>query len=120
MRNWLLLSILFISFSACTKKANTDAFDTETWVADPDGCQLKRTEMVDQIYEVKREVLGLHQKSILKVFGKPDEEELYERSQTYFIYAIDPSGDCETSADDPRKLYIRFTALGIANEVNIK
>lgn len=120
MRNWLLFSFFLIVISSCTKSANTEAFDSETWISDPKGCELKRVEQIDQIYEVKQEVLGLHQKSILKIFGKPDEEELYERSQTYFIYGIDPSGDCENKIEDPRKLYIRFTALGIANEVNIK
>ncbi|NVK85638.1 MAG: hypothetical protein HWE21_15040, partial [Cytophagia bacterium] len=52
---------------------------------------------------------------------QPESEELYERSQTYYFYAIDPSEECDgTASDDPRILSIRFTALGIANEVDIR
>lgn len=117
----LLLTVLTICFlAACTKKADLGDFDEERWKNDPNGCLGERSQMVDQIREAKPKLLGLYQKSVIKVLGRPEQEELYKRSQTYYIYAIDPSEDCSDPHDDPRFLRIRFTSLGIANEVNIR
>lgn len=118
-----LLSLLLITslVFSCTKKAELGDFDTEKWKSDPNGCQGLRAEMIDELLEVKPNLLGLYQKSIIKALGQPESEELYERSQTYYFYAIDPSKKCdEVGAEEPRVLSIRFTALGIANEVNIR
>ena len=106
---------------SCTKKAELGDFDTEKWKSDPNGCQGVRAEMIDDLLEVKPNLLGLYQKSIIKALGQPESEELYERSQTYYFYSIDPSEKCNTNLEEePRILSIRFTALGIANEVNIR
>lgn len=105
----------------CTKKAELGDFDTEKWKSDPNGCEGIRAEMIDDLLEVKPNLLGLYQKSIIKALGQPEGEELYERSQIYYFYAIDPSEKCNTNREEePRTLSIRFTALGIANEVNIR
>jgi len=121
LRNILILIITFLLFSGCTKKVELGNFDSEKWKSDPNGCQGIRSEMIDDLLEVKPNLLGLYQKSIIKALGQPESEELYERSQTYYFYAIDPSADCANSKDDdPRILSIRFTALGIANEVDIR
>lgn len=120
MKRLLLLFALIIISISCTKKADLGDFDTDKWKADLNGCKGDRAEMVKDLLEVKPNVLGLYQKSVIAAFGQPEEEELYKRSQTYYIYHIDPSEDCESSVEDPRVLRIRFTSLGIANEVNIR
>lgn len=117
----LLLTVLSIYLMAsCTKKADLGDFNQEQWKNDPNGCLGERAQMVDDIREAKSKLLGLYQKSIIKVLGRPEQEELYKRSQTYYIYAIDPSKECSEPDADPRFLRIRFTSLGIANEVNIR
>lgn len=121
MKKLLLIAFIGFSLVACTKKAELGDFDTEKWQSDPNGCKGIRAEMMDDLLKVKPKLLGLYQKSIIKALGQPEGEELYERSQTYYFYAIDPSEKCDTpELSDPRRLSIRFTALGIANEVNIR
>ncbi|WP_420386789.1 hypothetical protein [Roseivirga sp.] len=118
-----LFIILLISSTllSCTKSLDLGDFDAEKWKSDPEGCQNIRPEMVDDLRELKPKLLGLYQKSVIKALGQPEREELYERSQTYYIYSIDPSEKCDNQVNtEPRELRIRFTALGIANEVNIR
>ncbi len=76
--------------------------------------------MIDDLIAVKSKFLGLYQKTVIKSLGQPEDQELYSRSQTFYVYYIDPAASCESSVEDPRVLEIRFTSLGIANEVNIK
>lgn len=114
-----LLAVL-ACLSNCTKKIDVGDFDIDTWKADSRGCKGQRAEMTQQVMELKPKLLELYQKSVIEVLGKPEEQELYERSQTFYIYYLDPAGDCENSRANPRKLMVRFTALGIANEVNIR
>lgn len=117
--SFTLISLLFIC-SACTKRADLGDFDSEMWKSDIKGCDGIRAKMVDQLVEVKPKLRGLYQKTIIKALGQPEEQELYKRSQTYYVYYIDPAPSCENTVEDPRILEVRFTSLGIANEVNIK
>ena len=116
----LLLIIVLLFFTACANKTDLGEFDTGAWKEDRHGCDKKREKLVEQLKPVKQNLLGLYQKSIIKILGQPEGQELYKRSQTYYIYYIDPSDECEQGIENPRKLEVRFTALGIANEVNIK
>lgn len=118
------LVVIILSFSllitACTKKAEVGDFDSAKWIGDQNGCLNQRSEMVQDLIKIKPNLLALYHKSIIEVLGKPDAEELYERSQTYYWYYIDPSPKCDQPSENPRKLSIRFTAMGIANEIDIK
>ena len=119
IKNSFLFLALILTLG-CTKKIDVGDFDSEKWIADRQGCSGDRIEMIDDVIKIKANLLGLYQKSILKVLGKPEGEELYERSQTYWWYYLDPANECDNSIDNPRKLTIRYTALGIANEVDIQ
>lgn len=118
------LVVIILSFSllitACTKKADVGDFDSAKWIGDQNGCLNQRSEMVQDLIKIKPNLLALYHKSIIEILGKPDAEELYERSQTYYWYYIDPSPKCDQPSENPRKLSIRFTAMGIANEIDIK
>lgn len=120
MHKLIPIFFIFLLFSGCTKKIDVGDFDTEKWISDRQACAGERAEMIDDILKNKENLLGLYQKSIIKVLGKPEGEELYERSQTYWWYYIDPALECDNAIEDPRKLTIRFTALGIANEIDIQ
>lgn len=120
MRSLLLLIFTVFIVTACTKRAALGDFDTQRWKDDPKGCKGERAGMVDQLIEVKTKFLGLYQKKVIKALGKPEKQELYKRSQTYYIYYIDPAASCKSADKNPRMLQIRFTSLGIAAEFNIK
>mgnify|MGYP000962753371 CR=1 FL=1 len=104
----------------CGNKLDLGDFDKTKWQADANGCNSVRSTMLEELDEIKPELLGLYQKAIIKVLGQPEEQELYKRSQTYYIYWLDPIEGCTAPTENPRKLEVRFTALGIANEINIR
>ncbi|KYG72746.1 hypothetical protein [Roseivirga echinicomitans] len=116
----ITLCSVFLFATACTKKIDVGDFDSAKWIGDQEGCSSQRAEMIQDLIKIKPNLLALYHKSIIEVLGKPEAEELYERSQTYYWYYIDPSPKCDQPSENPRKLSIRFTALGIANEIDIK
>lgn len=120
MKKIIQLTIGICLLNACTKKADPGDFDVKAWLDDPKGCQGVRATMSEDLAELRPKLLGCYQKQIIKVLGTPEEQELYRRSQTYYIYYIDPAEDCPNAAQNPRKLEVRFTALGIANELNVR
>ena len=63
---------------------------------------------------------GLKTSDIESYLGKPDAQELYDRSQRYYIYFIEPGPKCEAANENPQALFVRFSAVGIANEFTIK
>ncbi len=113
----LLVTILTLG---CSSPTDLGHFDIKRWKEDVNGCKGDRAEMIDDLVKVKSKFLGLYQKAIIKSLGQPEDQELYKRSQTYYVYYIDPAPGCESSPEEPRVLEMRFTSLGIANEVNIK
>lgn len=120
MKKAVVPIIFLLLISSCTKRVDLGDFDAEKWRLDVNGCSGERALMIDDLIEAKPNLLGLYQKKIIKALGAPEEQELYKRSQTYYVYYIDPAGTCADHEEDPRILEIRFTSLGIANEVNIK
>ena len=63
---------------------------------------------------------GLKAEQIEEYLGKPDAQELYNRSQRYYIYFLEPGPKCENALEDPQALFVRFSAVGIANEFTIR
>ena len=118
--NTLLFTVILVFLTNCGRKTDLGEFDKQAWKKDRYGCDGERKKLIEDLKPVKQNLLGLYQKAIIQFLGQPEDQELYKRSQTYYIYYIDPSDDCTASEENPRKLEVRFTALGIANEVNIK
>ncbi len=115
-----MLLLFTIAIGGCGNRLDVGDFDTSRWKDDLNGCKGDRAEMTEALNELKPKLLGLYQKAILKVLGQPEEQELYKRSQNYYIYYIDKGPKCDSSTEGARRLEVRFTALGIANEVNIR
>lgn len=119
-RGILFICLLTCCLTSCLKKVEVGNFNVEEWKKDKNGCLELRPNLIDELNQNKKAFLGLYQKDILDVFGQPEEQELYKRSQTYYVYYIDAASGCPNPVEDPRKLFIRFTSLGIANEVTIR
>ncbi len=110
----LLLSIVFIS---CDRPLPSLAnVDQERWKNDKSGCKGDRAAMLQPLKEQKAKLQGLSEMQIVKLLGKPDQNELYKRNQKFFFYWI--SGPkCST---DSLRLGIRFTAMGFAKEISFE
>ncbi len=113
------LSILLV-LTFCNKKKKIENFDSETWVADEYGCSGERLDLMDEILKVKFKLRGKKMSEIEDILGKPEGIELYKRDQKYYIYYMEPNENCQTSKDNPLKLYVRFSAVGIANEFTVR
>jgi hypothetical protein len=92
-------------------------FDAEAWGNDKRGCNEIRKQSVDQLYEYKDMLLGFNQNEIKHYLGRPDEQELYNRSQTFFHYYVTGHTECGTGESSPIIVQIRFNALNSSNEV---
>ncbi len=121
----LVLAIILIGIvSSCGNKTiSIEGLDTNSWKADSKGCKGLRVPLETEYLSSKDKLKGYSQKEIMSILGRPDEVELYKRSQKFFIYYIQPGPGCEKNdigEHRPKSLFIRFSALDISNEIFVK
>ncbi len=110
---------LLLLFSSCNQSIDLKNFDEIAWQDDKGACKNIRGEMRDNLENVKDQLKGLNQDEIVNVLGRPDENELYKRSQKFFIYHITPKTCDGQEFEQYTYLSIRFNATGRAKEVII-
>jgi hypothetical protein len=111
-----------ILFSSCSSKVNLKDVDLEKWQNDRQGCNGLRQQELEKFRVVKNDLLGKDNQSIIKTFGRPDKVELTDRSQSFFIYFIDPAPSCpefDSTAEQPMKVMLRMNAYSRVSEVVI-
>ena len=106
---------------ACNNSTQLTGIDKERWAEDPNGCKGLRMEMYDDLKKNLENIKGSTQTELVELLGKPDMNELYKRSQKFFIYHLSPHKSCnsDTTVTDNVYLSIRFNAMGLAKEVLI-
>jgi outer membrane protein assembly factor BamE (lipoprotein component of BamABCDE complex) len=68
-----------------------------------------------------KKLLALSEQEVIALLGKPDENELYKRNQKFYYYFVQPSPTCTNAViQNPKKLVIRFNAVGLAKEVGFE
>lgn len=112
----MLLSLLALLFS-CGPSSNLEGFDAESWKKDHNGCMGLRTSMAGIFQSQQDKIKGLHENELRALLGKPDKQELYVRSQKFFVYYLEPGPLCEGGRESPLTLTIRFNSIGLTNEV---
>lgn len=113
----ILLLMLVSFFISCGPSEKLQGFDAEKWKIDRNGCEGLRLSMKDIFREQQDEIKGLRENDLKELLGKPDKQELYVRSQKFFVYYLEPGPSCENAKDLPLTLTVRFNALGLTNEV---
>jgi hypothetical protein len=111
-----------IFYSACSSKVDLNNVNLENWKEDRDGCIGLRQQELEAFRVVKNDLLGKDNQSIIKTFGRPDKVELTDRSQSFFIYFIDPAPSCtnfDADAEQPMKVMLRMNAYSRVSEVVI-
>lgn len=118
------LSLLFFSsilFFSCGKDLPTlSGVDATLWKEDKNGCDGKRFPMTNAIKIEKEKLLALDEGQIIKVLGRPDRNELFKRNQKFFYYFLQPAPECNLGNANPKKLVVRFNAMGLAKEVVVE
>ena len=117
----LKLIVVIIVFLGCGKSLpELSGIDRDAWKDDHNGCDGVRSERIDPLRDQKDKLLGLSEMEVIKLLGRPDENELYKRNQKFYHYFLEPSASCANATDNPVKLSIRFNAMGLAKEVAVE
>ncbi len=117
--NVKIIFLLMLIFAACGKSLpELENIDLEVWKADRNGCKRDREKMITSFKEQKDKLKGLSEDDIIKLLGRPDQNELWKRNQKFFKYFIEPGGSCQKGSTNVI-LSIRFNAMNLAKEVEI-
>ena len=111
------ISFALITLFACSSNYSLDNFNSDDWIADKNGCEMKRARLVEDLVNRKEELFSHGQKDIIAVLGKPNRHELYSRNKKAFVYYVSGGSVCTKSEDTQEKLVIRFDGIGRAKEV---
>ena len=117
---WIVFAMAFIALSCGNNEIVLEGVDTNSWKQDLKGCRGIRATMAGSIEGQRNKLLRLSEMEILDMLGKPDENELFVRSQQFYRYYIDPAPSCQAGKEDPRVLVVRFNALGVSHEVSVE
>lgn len=121
---FILMSISIWINSGCNRQdkrlENLQKFNAESWKNDKSGCKGERLVLKNELLAIKHKMRGFKTDEIESFLGKPDAQELYNRSQRYYIYFIEPGPKCDEPIENPQALFVRFSAVGIANEFVVK
>ncbi|MFQ3212590.1 MAG: hypothetical protein ACI9XJ_002042 [Marivirga sp.] len=121
MKQSFLLLFTSILLLSCDKLPELNGFDREAWVLDLDGCENNRLALIDTILVQQDKLKGLGQNQVIEILGKADQHELYERSQKFFIYHLQPGRNCANYTGKYFKaFYIRFNSLNQAVDFTIQ
>lgn len=116
-----LLILLFLLSPSCTSKLpQLEGVDLKLWKEDRNGCNHFRATMIDAIDAEKEKLKRLSEMDLVELLGRPDENELLDRNQKFFIYFLEPGPPCDVPTAHAKKLILRINAMGLAKETLIK
>lgn len=117
----LLLTFLSaIWLSSCTSTLDAGNIDLEAWKEDRNGCLGLRLKDAEELQKIKNTFLAKYNQEIIKTFGRPDRVELVDKSQSFFIYFLEPSDRCGVKPEkEPLKVLFRLNAISKVSEVTI-
>lgn len=80
-----------------------------------------RLPMKSQVEKIRLDILQMKERSLRPLLGKPDAEELLERSNKVYVYYLTPGPKCNSSNYKGPVISwaIRFDALGTVRESNL-
>ena len=111
-----LISILW----ACDRPLPIlEGIDIIHWKNDKNGCRGDRVTMIKPLQEQTNKLKGLTEMQIIDLLGRPDQNELYSRNQKFYYYSLEPGKACGQGIE-PRRLSVRFNAMGRAKEIELE
>lgn len=117
----LLSAVLLLSFCACTSRTeNIQGVDWDVWKNDRGACNNQRVQFEELLAQQKDKLQALSEMDIVRLLGKPDQNELYKRNQKFYYYFLTPGPGCPQPDSAARQLIVRFNAIGLAKEISIE
>ncbi|OOG73733.1 hypothetical protein [Algoriphagus sp. A40] len=121
-----IFSFLFSFFAlglivSCSGPVDAGKVNLENWKSDRDGCKGLRMQEIEEFKAIKNNFLGADNQALIKTFGRPDRVDLIDKSQSFFFYFLEPSGDCPgvESEKEPLRVLFRMNAVSKVSEVTI-
>jgi len=119
----LLIVIGYSVASKSTKIPNIEGMDYSLWKSDLYGCNSDRENLINLIISNKEKFLRFNQNQMIYILGKPENQTLYSRGQTFFYYYIKYHPSCgeknALSDSEQIKLEIRFDALNRSKDIYV-
>ncbi len=118
----LLLSAVFLPFlwGCSSPQTNIEGVNWEVWKNDRGACNNRRAQFHESLAAQKDKLKALSEMEIVRLLGKPDQNELYKRNQKFYYYFLTPGPDCAQPDSAARQLIVRFNAIGLAKEISIE
>lgn len=120
LRHSIIIATFLILCSCGNDHTTLGTIDLVQWKSDRNACGGLRTRSVEELQQHKNELLGLSESEVIALLGKPDQNELYKRNQKFYYYFLEPAPSCASAAGNPKRLMVRFNAVGLAKEVSIQ
>ena len=122
MKYGFVFFLLLWCLCSCQKAVDIPNFDEKAFRQDTKGCSGIRKKMKDELFDIRDALKGLSADQVQATLGNPDQEDLADRNQKYFIYFIEPSSECQhpETGKKPLTMYVRFSALNYATEISFK
>lgn len=114
------LLLLTAGFTSCSPQLETGSINLENWKNDRNGCKGLRIQDLEELERLRNTFLEANNQQLIKTFGRPDRIELYDQSQSFFYYFLEPSDVCEDIKEkEPLKVLFRMNAINRVSEVTI-
>lgn len=115
----LYLSLCIMTWS-CYTPESLKGFDSETWKADKNACKGDRAKLATEFEKIRKEMYGKKEYIVRNVLGKPDKENLLERSQRIYYYYLETGTQCQDASklSEANRLEVRINSLGKVSAIN--
>jgi hypothetical protein len=116
---FLIWGLFLIMLQSCYTPESLRSFDSETWKADRYACDGKREKLIPEFEKIRKELYGKKEYIIRNLLGKPDKENLLERSQRIYYYYLEPGTQCQDpqTLSDVTRAEVRINSLGKVSEI---
>lgn len=119
-RALVILLLIILPVSCRNTEVSLEGIDLDAWIRDPGGCSGLRAAAAEPLQRQREKLLRLDEDDIVRILGKPDENELYVRGQKFYRYYLEPSPVCANAEHEAQSLVIRFNAVGLSSEVYLE
>lgn len=120
MKLWGLRISLFafgILLLSCQKEKDLVWDKSLLWIQDDHGCKAIRIGLKEDLEKVRLQLIGLSEKKLTQVLGKPEATDIRGRSQRFHFYYLNGSPTCEKASEGKVLiLAIRLNATNIVSE----
>jgi outer membrane protein assembly factor BamE (lipoprotein component of BamABCDE complex) len=116
------LFVLIFILGACKSEPTLADFNQERWKKDRNACLNLRKDLIKSLFAQKDKIKGLGQNQIMRLLGRPDYQELYNRNQRFYVYFYEKGEQCQGKPNlvMGKNIQIRFSALDAVTEVLLK